>query len=524
MKMPRTAHAPLVLSLAALLAGCPEQRAPRADVKPPPQATISAGSDGTPTVLSLRRPAGPEYFGFYVGGKKAGWLRTDLTRELRDGKDVLVARETMVLKVKTDGRPVERRQEEERIFEARAGGRLLSFTADMRGDGGDRLLRGTCSRERCTVRVEAPGREPVERVLEVTVPSEQADAARLAAARRTTVRGPMIETLRIKVKSMETSFVRRERLVRGGAEQEVSVVAEGEVGDRIPLEYRIADDGRVLDIRQGDGLVVLPEPEARAKSLEDVDLPLIGRVALPRPLPSDVPAAITYDLAGLPKPFWRDSERQRYAPGPAGTVRLTVTARPPAAADPKRDTPLAQAARGADRAELEPTGAVDSDAPEIVALAREIAGDAPGAYAAAKRLNEHVHRLLTTTMGASQDRASDVLRARRGDCSEHALLTVALARALGIPAREVYGLVSSRMGGQDGLYWHDWVEIRSAGEWIAIDPTFGQPIADATHIALSGGDRAEVGGLLTTLKVVNVEVHEPPVAGRPAVRPARGAK
>ncbi len=522
MKMPRPVPL-LVLALVAPLAGCPEQRS-RAEVKRPPQATIAASSGGVPDVLTLRRPAGPEYFGFYVGGKKAGWLRSDVTRELRDGQDVLVARETMVLKVKTDGRPVERRQEEERIFEARPGGRLLSFTADMRGDGGDRLLRGTCAADRCTVRIESPGRAPMERVLEVTVPSEQADPARLAAARRTTVRGAVIETLRIKVKQMETSFVRREKLVRGGAEQEVSVVAEQEVGDRMPLEYRIADDGRVLDIRQGDGLVVLPEPEARATSLEEVDLPLLGRVALPRPLPSDVPATITYDLAGLPRPFWTNSERQRFEAGPDGTARLTVTARAPAAADPSRDTPLAQAGRGADPADLAATGAVDSDAPEIVALAREVAGDAPGAYAAAKRLNEHVHRLLTTTMGASQDRASDVLRARQGDCSEHALLTVALARALGIPAREVYGLVYSRMGGQEGLYWHDWVEIRSAGEWIAIDPTFGQPVADATHIALSGGDRSEVGGLLTALKVTAVEVHPLPGAPERGVRPASGVK
>jgi transglutaminase-like putative cysteine protease len=98
------------------------------------------------------------------------------------------------------------------------------------------------------------------------------------------------------------------------------------------------------------------------------------------------------------------------------------------------------------------------------------------------------------------------------------MLTVALARALRIPAREVYGLVYSGMGGVDGLYWHDWVEIRSGGEWIALDPTFGQPVADATHIALSGGDRSEVLGLIAALKVAGVEVRD-----LTPVRPA-GAK
>ena len=102
----------LLLALGALLAGCPEQRS-RVDVKAPPQATISAGS-AAPDVLSLRRPAGPEYFGVYLGGKKAGWTRTDLTRELRGGKDVIVARERMVLEVKVEGRPVKRTAEEER--------------------------------------------------------------------------------------------------------------------------------------------------------------------------------------------------------------------------------------------------------------------------------------------------------------------------------------------------------------------------------------------------------------------------
>jgi transglutaminase-like putative cysteine protease len=518
--MKRSSLAALV-ALAALT-GCPEERPASRGEARPPQAVIAAGSTA-PDVLTLRRPAGPEWFGVYLAGKKAGWSRTELTRELRDGKDVLVAHEVMYLKVKAEGRPVERMQEEEKIFEARPGGRLLSFTAIFKGDGGDRTLRGTCARERCTIRTETADRPPEERTLEINETAEQVDPARLAAARRGPVRGKVIESLRVRVRDMEDLYVGREKMVRPGVEQEVSVVDEQEVGDRIPVQYRIADDGRVLEIRQGEAVVILPESEARAKSLEDVDLPVVGRVALPRPLPADVPATITYELAGLPRPFWRDSERQRFEPGPGEVARLTVTARPPAAADPARDTPLAQAARGADKVDLEPTGAVNADAPEIVALARQVAGDAPGAYAAARKLNAHVHELLRTTLGQSHDRATDVLRAGTGDCTEHAMLTVALARALRIPAREVYGLVYSRMGGVDGLYWHDWVEIRSGGEWIAIDPTFGQPVADATHIALSGGDRSELGGLLTALKVVNVEVHPPGATPRPPVRPA-GAK
>ncbi|MEM7678803.1 MAG: hypothetical protein AAF449_22705 [Myxococcota bacterium] len=35
--------------------------------------------------------------------------------------------------------------------------------------------------------------------------------------------------------------------------------------------------------------------------------------------------------------------------------------------------------------------------------------------------------------------------------------------------------------------YHEWVEIWSGDQWLAMDPTFGQDIADATHIKLHTG-------------------------------------
>ena len=130
----------------------------------------------------------------------------------------------------------------------------------------------------------------------------------------------------------------------------------------------------------------------------------------------------------------------------------------------------------------------------------------PGRYAAAVRLAEHVNRRLEKAYGASQDRASDVLATGKGDCTEHAVLFVALARALGVPARQVHGLVYARYAdGKDALYWHAWAEVLSGGEWIAVDPTFGQPVADATHLALGSGPQVDTVGLLGALEVRGVE-------------------
>ncbi|WP_242396016.1 transglutaminase-like domain-containing protein [Anaeromyxobacter oryzisoli] len=511
---PARCFAPLPLLALFLLAGCPEER-PEAVVRPPPrppQAMLSAGAQNQPDVLTVARPSGPEWFGIYLGGRKVGWTKSQLATELRDGRNVLVLRSEMLMRVNVAGKTVERTQSEERVYEARPGGRLLSFRAAFGGDGGDRVVTGTCSsRERCTAAIDAPGGGREERTLEgVTETADLADGVRLAAARRTVVRGRQIEFMKLRVRDQEDAFARRERVAGAGVQAEVSVVEEREIGDRMPVVYRVADDGRVVDVSYGNAIVSRPETEERAKTLDTVDLFALGRVALPRALPRTVPAAITYQIEGLPPAFDRASPRQKVVrDAKGGPALLTVTARAPAAADPAKDTPLARAKDGARPEDLAATAEVDADAPAVQRLARETAGNAPGAYAAAKLLAARVYRTLEKAYGASHDRASDVLAAGKGDCTEHAVLTVALARALGIPARQVYGLVYARYeDGQDALYWHAWVEVRSAGEWIDVDPIFDQTVADATHVALGSGSQVDVVGLLGSLKVTGVEVKE----------------
>jgi transglutaminase-like putative cysteine protease len=59
-------------------------------------------------------------------------------------------------------------------------------------------------------------------------------------------------------------------------------------------------------------------------------------------------------------------------------------------------------------------------------------------------------------------------------------------RALGVPTRVVNGLVYSAEHG--GFLYHTWAESLVEGSWRAVDPTFNQTQADATHIALVRGE------------------------------------
>jgi transglutaminase-like putative cysteine protease len=282
-------------------------------------------------------------------------------------------------------------------------------------------------------------------------------------------------------------------------------VAGGETG-----LFLVGDDGRVLEQRLGASVVVRAEPEAVARRLDAIDLFGLTRVPLPKALPHEVPMVVTLRLRGLPRAFRLEDARQRYQDLPGGETQLTITAAPapPLSA---RDEPCAAAAVDE---WLKPSrswiGEIDSDAPALRALAKEVAGDTPGAYAAAVRLSGFVHDRLRKALGQSQNRATDVLAAGAGDCTEHALLLTALARAAGVRARPVFGLVEAVLGdGVNALYWHAWVEVRVGGEWLALDPTMGQEVADATHLLLGRDSAADVLALLGGLRVVSAAAAAP---------------
>lgn len=76
----------------------------------------------------------------------------------------------------------------------------------------------------------------------------------------------------------------------------------------------------------------------------------------------------------------------------------------------------------------------------------------------------------------------EVLSSLEGDCNEHSALFVALARAAGIPSKVEVGLVYF----ENAFYYHAWASVWF-GNWVSVDPTFGQDNADAAHIKLEEG-------------------------------------
>jgi transglutaminase-like putative cysteine protease len=165
---------------------------------------------------------------------------------------------------------------------------------------------------------------------------------------------------------------------------------------------------------------------------------------------------------------------------------------------------------------LAPEPFIESDAPEIVAEAQIAIRDVTGSRARAERLTRYVNALLEKKPTVSLPSAREVLRTRVGDCNEHTALYVAMARALGIPARISVGLVYIH----GAFYYHAWPEVYvdespGKGLWLPVDPTLNQFPADATHLRLARGGlekQAAIIPLIGRLKMDVIDVELAPNA------------
>jgi transglutaminase-like putative cysteine protease len=138
--------------------------------------------------------------------------------------------------------------------------------------------------------------------------------------------------------------------------------------------------------------------------------------------------------------------------------------------------------------------------PRIVALAKKAVGHATDPN---DQVDELVHFVseyiedVNMSEGLTLDRLFDE---RLGDATEHAWLFVMLARSLGIPAREVRGLLYAE-GESPAFVGHAWCEVVLDDVWRPVDPTLGQARTDATHVTFARNSDAWVTMLAVTRRL-----------------------
>jgi hypothetical protein len=159
----------------------------------------------------------------------------------------------------------------------------------------------------------------------------------------------------------------------------------------------------------------------------------------------------------------------------------------------------------------EPSAWVQSDSVLLRDLARQATEGGKDDLARMRKAEAFVRKyIFGKTLSVGYASALEVATTRQGDCTEHALLLTAIARASGIPARVATGLAYvPGFGDREHVFVpHAWTEAWVEGSWRGFDAALDG--FDAGHIALAVGDGDPVRyfagvALLGRLQIESIE-------------------
>lgn len=448
-----------------------------------------------------------EYYGIYLKDHKVGWMRSRLLTQ----KGTAEFRIELHAQVAGMGQAAELTLTEARAYNTQNGDLVtLSFvqnaaTGSVRvlgqREGGQMALSITAG--------EATQKQKVARTEsldDALVPYELAKRAKVGESKNAVHFDPSI------LKLVQSTYTVRAVEMRpfGGVATRVVRIDNHFPELGVTETGWIDAKGSMLENQIGGFFQARLESEEIAKRLDiQQDLLLNSVVKTPKPIagPTEL-NRLTLQMTGFGTNLPPTSSRQAVTKsGDQVIINLSRETRP-LQVIPLSSTSTAAVLRAhPELAEyVKSTPFIQSDAPQIKNAAQKIADKNNNAFDVVSKLAAFVYSHIRDEYVPAYSNALEAYNSGRGDCTEHSVLFVAMARALGIPARVAVGVAYWPPG--DGFGWHAWAEVFLGNQWYTVDPTWNQPIADATHLKLADGGPAEQARLvmlLGNLHVVSVQ-------------------
>jgi transglutaminase-like putative cysteine protease len=108
--------------------------------------------------------------------------------------------------------------------------------------------------------------------------------------------------------------------------------------------------------------------------------------------------------------------------------------------------------------------------------------------------------------------SDNVAKTLTGDCTEYAMLSAAMCRAVGVPSRTALGVVyAPGQGGKPYLAYHMWAEVYAGGQWVPIDATLGMGGVGPGHIKVADHSWHEEKSFAPLLPVLRALTAKPAV-------------
>lgn len=467
----------------------------------------------------------------YIGGAKAGTAHATVRAVTRDGKPVLLTELDTNFQIKRYDAVVSMGQKQ--TCAETANGQVLGCGATMKLDRESVSKVGTVDGDKVLFKVSG-----VPQVL--ALPWDR-DVVGLAWQDRLWSDNKLKAGLVVKFKNYDPALNAVVTITATVGEREDAVVLEDKGTPEKPKAEQVRKSlWRVVlassPVELGGQKIPLPDlvqwvDDSGQILRSEVEMPGLGRIAMVRvtkglanlkdATPAEMPDLGLNTIVKLDKPIPRAHDASKIV------YRITVKEeKEPATAFPADARQQASNLKGdtfdltvrgvrepqdvglpapVEEAYLKPTQMLDSGDAKIVDLAKKITSDEKDAWQRARLIEKWVRANMKPTAAIGMLKASQVCADLAGDCRQHAMLTAALCRAAGVPARTAQGLVyvnDQRHGPLLGF--HMWTEVYVRGQWLGLDATLGKGSIGAGHIKLGHSAWKDGEGLAPLLSLVRV--------------------
>jgi hypothetical protein len=441
----------------------------------------------TLTKAEVEEALGTDWYGVYMVGKKVGFARVDFAR-LTDPKNPgYAASMQMHLTIGAVGEKQEIQMAEAWEFEPAAPFALRRGSLTETFSGNTRKKTLTRTDKGFTATVTADGMTTTKALgpIEYTLCDE-------LMARVWIRRGPkagdrlgsqtydfdkfQLDPETRKLLATKTSLVEGVKVTYHEVEMTSRKL-------QVPMLERYNAKGLLLSGKIGEIMELRLETEKQAKNIDQgTDLFVLGSVKIDQPLGEATRVTeLVIEIMGKEGAVFKSGPRQTVTRTAAGTYVCKV--------GKAQGTPVKATAKEVEES-LEETEVYPIKHPKVQALVKEALGDAQTPKDKVVRLVAFARQYIRGDYKTRPHSLLQLLEVRRGACTEYALLFTTLARAAGIPAREVTGLYY--LGDDEKAFGpHAWSEVVLDGHWVPVDPAWNETEIDAAHITIgsSKGDK-----------------------------------
>lgn len=431
-----------------------------------------------------------DWYGVYMQGAKIGYAEMGLDRvqELVDGWRV---RSVMTMIIGAVGTTDTMTTTDIRLFES-PGGELYSSKLVIKGSTGDIIVEGKKEADEFIVTTTIGGQSlkkvfdyPLDYLDSLIFLKQYISSGKAAVGDTLTITSfeatPPLTGLvhqKVKIESLD-------QYIFNGVATDVYTVNWAYSEMNMTGRSVIDRSGNELEVTLGAGMMMKLENELTAKQL-DVTFDILSDNVVRVEKSIDDPEklkSLRLIITGIDMADIIQTGNQTVSVDSAGRLMVEIK---------RQERPVNPLSLPLESSRLRPfleAGPyIQSGDEEIIKQARDIVGAEKDSYEAARKINAWVFENIEKRFTADMSNALQTLHSRQGDCGEHAVLSVALMRAAGIPARPVAGLVYSSQ--ENGFNYHAWTEV-FVGDWVMMDPSWGEDLINPGHIALARGDILE---------------------------------